>query len=232
MQWYFSSILISCVIMNHRYILSAFHPRDFNSFDYGSLFHVQVCFAAQQHYLSKTGVFHDGWCCRNKEVIDHTWALLCKNHCFSLDSILHKQRHDWSHSRTSLQKLWSFVKLDVSKAKRWLIPQQHYLSKTLFFHLARGFLLWVACFASLHISILTSFVIVNHTWYSKCIPSQQIQWFAAFFMTNLLFPLRCWFDDFPIQYRCIAKDFFLESTRLVGVCYELLVWLIYAVVFQ
>ena len=157
MQWYFSSILISCVIMNHRYILSAFHPRDFNSFDYGSLFHVQVCFAAQQHYLSKTGVFHDGWCCRNKEVIDHTWALLCKNHCFSLDSILHKQRHDWSHSRTSLQKLWSFVKLDVSKAKRWLIPQQHYLSKTLFFHLARGFLLWVACFASLHISILNKF---------------------------------------------------------------------------
>ena len=138
-------------------------------------------------------------------------------------------------------KNWCFfMKLDVAKTKRWLITHEHYFAKkTLFFirfdvaQTKTGrCMFWVACFASLHTSILTSLVIVNHTWYSKCIPSQQIQWFAAFFMTNLLFPLRCWFDDFPIQYRCIAKGFFLESTRLVGVCYELLVWLIYAVVFQ
>ena len=144
------------------------------------------------------------------------------------------------HSSITFQKLLFFMKLDVAKTKRWLITHEHYFAKksTLFFirfdvaQTKTGrCMFWVACFASLHTSILTSLVIVNHTWYSKCIPSQQIQWFAAFFMTNLLFPLRCWFDDFPIQCRYIAKGFFLELMRLAVICSELLVWLICAVEF-
>ena len=143
--------------MNHRYILSAFHPRDFNSFGYGSIFSCPSFLFSQQHYLSKTGVFL--WSLmlqKQRGDWSHTSITLQKP-LFFIRFDVAQQRHDWSHSRTSLQKLWSFVKLDVSKAKRWLIPQQHYLSKTLFFHLALGFLLWVACFASLHISILNKF---------------------------------------------------------------------------
>ena len=128
--------------MNHRYILSAFHPRDFNSFDYGSLFHVHFVFA-------------------------FTAALPFKNCCF-------------------------FMKLGVAKTKRWLITHEHcFAKKTLFFirfdvaQTKTGCcMFWVACFASLHTGILTSLVIVNHTWYSKCIPSQQIQWFVAFFLRD------------------------------------------------
>ena len=119
-----------------------------------------------------------------------TAALPFKNCCFSWSLMLQKQRGDWSHMSITLPKKSTlfFIGFDVAQTKT---------GRCMF---------WVACFASLHTSILTSLVIVNHTWYSKCIPSQQIQWFAAFFMTNLLFPLRCWFDDFPIQFNIDASQ--------------------------
>ena len=151
-------------------------------------------------------------------VFAFTAALPFKNCCFSWSLMLQKQRGDWSHMSITLQKkTLFFIRFDVAQTKT---------GRCMF---------WVACFASLRTSILTSLVIVNHTWYSKCIPSQQIQWFAAFFLHDQFVvssPLLIWWLSHSIQYRCIAKGFFLESTRLVGVCYELLVWLIYAVVFQ
>ena len=109
-QWYFSRILISCVRMNHRYILSAFHPRDFNEFDYESTFSCPSFFA-------------------------FTSALPFKNWCFSWSLMLQEQRGDWSHISITLQKPLFFIRFGVAQTKTWLIPQQRFLAKNYCFKL-------------------------------------------------------------------------------------------------
>ena len=131
-----------------------------------------------------------------------TAALPFKNCCFSWSLMLQKQRGDWSHMSITLPKKSTlfFIRFDVAQTKT---------GRCMF---------WVACFASLHTSILTSLVIVNHTWYSKCIPSQQIQWFAAFFLHDQFVvssPMLIWWLSHSMS---IHRKGFLPGTHEAG-CY-------------
>ena len=79
-------VLISLLIVNHRGILSAFHPNKFKYSDYGvSFLHDQVIVFSLMliWWLSQTILYR---------YIAKSFAVPCKNHGFSLGSTLQKPR--------------------------------------------------------------------------------------------------------------------------------------------